>query len=66
VLAGKQRTALKAQATIPVSGFESATTLPLKYAYAAVQALDSRGRVLGSSKTVAVVSYKAALPKGAG
>jgi len=66
VLAGKRRAVLKAQATIPVSGFESSTTLPLKYAYAAVQALDSRGRVLGTSNPVAVLSYKAALPKGAG
>jgi hypothetical protein len=68
VLAGKQRSVLKALATIPLSGFESSVTLPLKYAYAAVQAFDSRGRALGSSKTVAVLSYKAALPgaKGAG
>ncbi len=62
VLAGKQAGSLQAQTTIPASGFESSTTLPNKYAYAAVQALDAAGRVLGSSKPVAVSSYAAALP----
>ena len=49
VLAGKRRGSLAAQATIAASGFESSTTLPEKYAYVAVQALDSAGRVLGTS-----------------
>ncbi len=62
VLAGKQPNALQAQTTIPASGFESSTTLPKKYAYAAVQALDSAGHVLGASKPVAVTTYAAALP----
>ncbi len=62
VLAGKSPTTLEAQTEIPVSGFESSTTVPKKYAYAAVQALDSAGRVLGASKSVAVTTYAAALP----
>jgi hypothetical protein len=62
VLAGGPRGSLAARATIPANGFESSTTLPAKYARAAVQALDSAGRVLGSSRTVQVVSYAASLP----
>jgi hypothetical protein len=62
VLAGEHRGSLAAQATIPASGFESSTTLPKKYAFAAVQALDSDGQVLGTSHTVAVISYAASLP----
>ena len=52
VLAGKHPGSLAAQATIPASGFESSTTLPEKYARVAVQALDSAGHVLGTSRTV--------------
>jgi hypothetical protein len=62
VLAGKPRGPMLAQATIPVSGFESSTTLPVKYARVAVQALDSAGGVLGTSKTAGVISYAASLP----
>lgn len=62
VLAGKSPATLEAQTEIPVSGFESSTTLPKKYAYATVQALDSAGRVLGASEPVAVTTYAAALP----
>jgi hypothetical protein len=62
VLTGQQATSLKAQATIPASDFESSTTLPRRYAYAAVQALNSSGRVLGSSPTVKAISYAASLP----
>jgi hypothetical protein len=61
VLAGKRSGSLVAQATIPASGFESSTTLPEKYAYLAVQALDSAGHVLGTSKTVQAISYVASL-----
>ena len=62
VLAGKHTGSLTAQATIPAgSGFESSTTLPQKYAYVAVQALDSAGHVLGTSKTVQPISYAASL-----
>jgi hypothetical protein len=64
VLAGQHPNALKAQAEIPADDFESATTLPAKYADAAVQALDSSGRVLGTSKTVAVTGYYASLRGG--
>jgi Arylsulfotransferase (ASST) len=62
VLAGRQAGPLTALATIPASGFESSTTLPAKYARVAVQALDSAGRVLGSSQTTHVISYAASLP----
>jgi len=62
VLAGERPASLTAQATIPASGFESSTTLPKKYAYAAVQPLDSAGRVLGASHAIKVTSYAASLP----
>jgi Arylsulfotransferase (ASST) len=61
VLAGRQAGPLTALAAIPASGFESSTTLPAKYARVAVQALDSAGRVLGSSQTTHVISYAASL-----
>jgi hypothetical protein len=62
VLAGKRPATLHAQTTIATSGFESSTILPADYAYVAVQALDSAGRVLGTSKTVRTISYAASLP----
>jgi hypothetical protein len=61
VLAGRQAGPLTALASIPASGFESSTTLPAKYARVAVQALDSAGRVLGSSQTTHVISYATSL-----
>jgi hypothetical protein len=61
VLAGKDARSLKAQAQIPVAGFESATTLPRKYAFVAVQALDAAGHTIGTSKTVAPLGYYASL-----
>ena len=51
VLAGEEPHALKVRATIPSSGFESGVTLPHKYKYAAVQALDRGGHTLGTSAT---------------
>ncbi len=68
VLAGKDARSLKAQAQIPVAGFESATTLPRKFAYVAVQALDAAGHTIGTSKTVAPLGYYASLSaaRGAG
>ncbi len=67
VLASKRTGSLAAQTTIPASGFESSTTLPVKYAHVAVQALDSAGHVLGTSRTASVISYAASLPSsGAG
>jgi hypothetical protein len=62
VLAGRHQGSLATQTTIRTSGFESSTILPAMYAYVAVQALDSAGRVLGTSKTVGVISYAASLP----
>ncbi len=62
VLAGKDPKSLTPQTTIAAAGFESSTILTKKYAYAAVQALDSAGRVLGTSPAVRVGSYDSALP----
>jgi len=64
VLAGAASGSLSARATIPAQGFESSTTLPVKYARVAVQALDAAHRVLGTSHAVRVVSYAASLPSG--
>ncbi|HMH47010.1 MAG TPA: hypothetical protein VK538_04780, partial [Solirubrobacteraceae bacterium] len=66
VLAGRHPGSLKAQAEIGADRFESSTTLPVEYAYAAVQALDSAGNMLGTSKTVRVISYAASLPRRSG
>jgi len=49
VLAGEHPDSLTVRATTPASGFESSTSLPRKYGYVAVQALDAAGRVLGTS-----------------
>jgi hypothetical protein len=61
VLAGDRPSGLTPQSSIPATGFESAVTLPTKHAYAAVQALDARGAVLGTSRTVPVIAYSASL-----
>jgi len=66
VLAGEHAGSLTSQTTIPASRFESSTTLPQKYAYVAVQALDSAGHVLGASQTVQAISYAASLPSPRG
>ncbi len=62
VLAGKQPGSLTAQTTLADTAFESATTLPQKFDYVAVQALDASGRVLGSSQPTRVIAYAASLP----
>ncbi len=61
VLAGASAAALKPRAVVPADGFESSTTLPVKYAYAAVQALDASGNVLGASPAVATISFYTSL-----
>jgi hypothetical protein len=61
VLAGKSPGTLEPQATIAAGGFESSTILPKLYAYAAAQALDSAGRVLGTSHTVKTIGFIASL-----
>ncbi|MEA2216350.1 MAG: hypothetical protein QOK19_1911 [Solirubrobacteraceae bacterium] len=63
VLAGKSEAALSTQATIPALDFESETILPVKYAYAKVQALDRGGRVLGSSAAVKTIGFYASLTR---
>jgi hypothetical protein len=62
ILAGMSPATLEAQLTITADGFESSTTLPEKYAYVAVQAVDSDGHALGTSKTVRTITYAASLP----
>jgi hypothetical protein len=65
VLAGERGGGVRSltqQTTIAVGGFESSTILPKKYAYAAVQALDSAGHVLGTSPAARVGSYDSSLP----
>jgi Arylsulfotransferase (ASST) len=64
VEAGKSAGLLTAVASIPAVGFESSGSVPRRYAYAAVQALDSSGTVLGTSPAVKVISYAASLPGG--
>jgi Arylsulfotransferase (ASST) len=64
VLAGRGGGSLAVRATIPEDGFESATILPKRYARVQVQALDSAGRVLGSSPAVKTIGYAASLPAG--
>ncbi|MGD0199097.1 MAG: arylsulfotransferase family protein [Solirubrobacteraceae bacterium] len=73
VLAGGRRSALKAAATVPDSGFESEAelpggngygALPSSLRYVAVQALDRGGHVLATSPTVSIESYAAADPTG--
>jgi hypothetical protein len=61
VLAGPSSASLSQRATMPHTQFEDAVTLPRKYAYAMVQALAADGRVLGSSPTVKVIGFIAAL-----
>jgi hypothetical protein len=62
VLAGKRAGSVTAKATIQATGFETSTTLPARYDYVAVQALDAGGRVLGASPAARVISYAASLP----
>jgi hypothetical protein len=62
VLAGKHRGSLAAAATIGATGFESSMTLPQRYDYVAVQALDAAGRAISTSQTARVISYAASLP----
>ncbi|HEY0517403.1 MAG TPA: arylsulfotransferase family protein [Solirubrobacteraceae bacterium] len=61
VLAGAKPGSLQPRATIPSSGFETETTLPVKYSYVAVEALDAAGRRLGASQPVKTIGYYAAL-----
>ena len=73
VLAGTRRGSLTAQATVPLTGFESSTVLVggeldgggafKPESYVAVQALSSSGRLLGTSQTLRIESYAAADPR---
>ncbi|HEY2180111.1 MAG TPA: arylsulfotransferase family protein [Solirubrobacteraceae bacterium] len=64
VLAGNNAASLTAQAVIGADGFETSTTLPSKYTYAAMQALDAAGHVIGTSATAKVIGYYASLSAG--
>jgi Arylsulfotransferase (ASST) len=61
VLAGSSPTSLKVTSEIPSQSFESSLTLPVRYAYVEVQALDGAGRVLAGSSAARVGSYAASL-----
>jgi hypothetical protein len=61
VLAGKSTPALSEQATVDSTGFETATALPKRYPYVEVQALDSSGHVLASSKITHPIKFAASL-----
>jgi hypothetical protein len=61
ILAGAKPSALEAVSKMQASGFESSTSVPQKYAYVAVQALDGAGRVIGASKPAPVRSYASSL-----
>jgi hypothetical protein len=65
VLAGAQPASLSPSATVKANGFETSATLTKRYAYVAVQALDSAGRVLATSAPTRVTSFAASLPAGA-
>ncbi|HEX5309623.1 MAG TPA: arylsulfotransferase family protein [Solirubrobacteraceae bacterium] len=56
-LAGASPQKLQAVATFPDSEFESEALLSKRYAYVAVQALDSRGRVLATSSPAKAGPY---------
>jgi hypothetical protein len=64
LFAGPSPGSLKPLATVAASGFETTAILPKRYAYAAVQPLDSHGRALAISKAVKVSSYDSSLPNG--
>jgi hypothetical protein len=61
VLAGSSASSVSAQATVPDGGFETEATLPKSFEYVEAQALDARGRVLGSSKPAKTVGFYATL-----
>ena len=62
VLAGPRASSLQPQTTIASTGFESQTILPETFAYVAVEALDSGGHVLATSRRVKVESFASAFP----
>ena len=59
VLGGTASDSLKPGGIYPDNGFESEAIVAHKYAYVAVQALDSTGKVLATSPTVKVQSFEA-------
>ncbi len=62
VLAGVRANKLAPVVRVADNAFETSTILTLGYRYAAVQALDANGRVLGRSLPVRVLTYKQAFP----
>ncbi|HEY2632889.1 MAG TPA: arylsulfotransferase family protein [Solirubrobacteraceae bacterium] len=61
VLAGSSTGALHPLTTIPAEDFESSTSLPKRFTYVQVQALDAGAHVLASSQPAHVSTYAAAL-----
>jgi Arylsulfotransferase (ASST) len=61
ILGGESPSSVQPRATIPSSGFESETTLPAKYPYVAVEALNASGRVLTKAPAAKTFGYIAAL-----
>jgi hypothetical protein len=61
VLAGQSPRTLSPRAETGSAGFESSTTLPVRYAYVQVQALDGMGRTLAASPPSQVNSFAASL-----
>jgi hypothetical protein len=69
ILAGSSAKSLQVQQTVPFSGFETTTILPMKFkpnGYAEVQALGSSGQVLGTSQVVKVAPYSASFTSKGG
>ncbi|MHB8531104.1 MAG: arylsulfotransferase family protein [Solirubrobacteraceae bacterium] len=61
ILGGEAPSSMQPRATIPSSGFESESTLPAKYPYVAVEALDASGRPLTKSPATKTFGYIASL-----
>jgi len=61
VLAGSSQGSLKPLSVIPAQSFESSLTLPKRYSYVQVQALDASGHTLAVSAPARVGSYASSL-----
>jgi hypothetical protein len=65
VLAGSSASALRPRVSVAVSGFETETILNNAYRDVEVEALDSSGHVLASSRPAAVISFDASFERSA-
>ena len=64
VLAGESKQSLAARATMPAAAFENSITLPHKYKFAAVEALDGAGHCSADLAPSSVIGFYAALDRG--